>query len=80
FPFAYPFILLSNYITYLKNLNRKSAYDDEFRKKVYKEIFLLSIKPSLLLDSHLFIEFEKETDSEEVSASLKSVYHEFGLT
>jgi hypothetical protein len=30
------------------------------QKKVYDEIFLLSINPKILIDGHLFVEFEKE--------------------
>jgi len=50
----------SNYYTYLKNIRKKRGLDASYQKKVYKEIFLLSINPKILVDSHRFVEFEKE--------------------
>lgn len=79
-PFAYPFIFLSSYITYLKNINKNKGYDKTFQKRVYKEIFRLNINPKILVDGHLFIEFEKEKNTDEVLDGLKSVHKEFGTT
>ena len=78
--FTYPFIFISNYISYLKNINKDKGYDKKYQKEVYKEIFKLSINFRLLVDSHLFVVFEKEKDSENVFKELKSVHKEFGLT
>ncbi len=78
--FTYPFILLSNWITYLKNVRKNKGFDKQYQKEVYKEIFRLSINPKLLVDGHLFVEFTKVKESEEVLAGLKSVHKEFGLT
>ena len=80
FLFAYPFILLSNWITYLKNVRKDKGFDKAYQKSVYKEIFLLSINPKLLIDGHLFVEFLKEKESEEVLKELKSVHKGFGTT
>lgn len=79
-PFAYPFIFLSSYMTYLKNINKNKGYDKTFQKQVYKEIFKLNINPKILVDGHLFIEFEKEKNTDEVLDGLKSVHKEFGTT
>ena len=79
-PFAYPFIFLSNYFTYLKNVRKNKGYDKAFQKAVYKEVFKLSINVKLLLDGHLFVEFEKEKNTNEVLNGLKSVHKEFGTT
>lgn len=79
-PFAYPFIFLSNYISYLKNVRKNKGYDKGFQKAVYKEIFKLSINVKILLDGHLFVEFEKEKDTNQVLNGLKSVHKEFGTT
>jgi SAM-dependent methyltransferase len=79
-PFAYPFIFLSSYISYLKNINKNKGYDKTFQKEVYKEIFRLNINPKILVDGHLFIEFEKEKNTDEVLNGLKSVHKEFGTT
>ena len=79
-PFAYPFIFLSSYLTYLKNVNKNKGYDKAFQKEVYKEVFRLNINPKILVDGHLFIEFEKEKNTDEVLGGLKSVHTEFGTT
>ena len=80
FPFAYPFILLFNTITYLKNINKNKGYDKEYQKKIYKEIFSLNINPKILIDGHLFVEFEKVMDSESVMKQMQSVQKNFGVT
>ncbi len=80
FPFAYPFIFLSNLFTYLKNANKNKGYDQEYQKKIYNEIFSLSINPKILVDGHLFVEFEKEMDSDKVMSQLSSVQKNFGVT
>ncbi len=77
---TYPLIFLSNYITYRKNVNKNKGYDAAFQKEVYKEIFRLSINPKIMVDGHLFVEFEKEKNAEEVMSNLKSVHKEFGTT
>lgn len=79
-PFAYPFIFLSSYITYLKNVSKNKGYDKSFQKETYKEILRLNINPKILVDGHLFIEFEKEKDTDEVLNGLKSVHQKFGTT
>jgi SAM-dependent methyltransferase len=76
----YPFILLSNFINYRKNLKKDKGVDKDYQKRIYKEIFLLSINPRILVDGHLFVEFTKEQDATEVAGNLKSVHTEFGLT
>jgi len=80
FPFLYPFIVLSNTIAYKKNIRRGSGSDGPLRKKTYREIFRLSVNPRILIDSHLMVEFEKETEFADVAASLKSQFRYFGTT
>ena len=76
----YPFILLSNWITYKKNLRKNNDYDDLTKKVVYREVYKLSINPKILVGSHLMVEFEKERDSADVLNDLKSKHTEFGTT
>lgn len=78
--FAYPFILLSNYITYLKNVYKDKGYDPVFQKGLYREIFRLNIDPRILVDGHLFVEFTKVKHADEVLGQLKSVHKCFGVT
>ncbi len=79
-PLLYPFILLSNWITYRKNLRKNKDYDRETVKAVYDEIFRLSISLKILTGSHLMIEFEKEEDFDKVAQGLRSQHKEFGAT
>jgi SAM-dependent methyltransferase len=76
----YPFILLSNWITYRRRLSGNKDFDSELKKEVYKEIFHLSINPKILVDGHLFVEFEKTNELNEIASFLKSKHKEFGTT
>ena len=79
-PFFYPFILLSSYITYRKNMRKNTDFDMETKKAVYGEIFNLQKDPKILIDGHLMIEFKKINEAENVSDHLKSKHKEFGIT
>ena len=76
----YPFILLSNSITYLKNRRKNKGVNIQFQQAVYKEVFKLSINPRILVDGHLFVEFEKMANYDEVAGKMQSVHKDFGLT
>ncbi len=78
--FFYPFIYLSNWIAYRKNLRKNKDYPMAVKKKIYGEIFKLGVSITTLTDGHLFIEFEKEMNYDEVSAELQGVHKEFGTT
>ena len=78
FPFAWPFILLSNAITRWKN--RRKFPGDARRAEVYDELFRLGTSPRVLLHSHLFLELEKECDWREIPGRRSSVQGEFGVT
>jgi len=76
----YPFILLSNFRSYRRNLKRNDKYTMETKKRVYGEVFKLAINPRLLINSHIFVEFEKEFNINEVKESLSSQHQSFGDT
>lgn len=76
----YPFILVSNWRSYKRNLKKNDKYTMETKKKVYGEVFKIAINPRLLINSHIFVEFEKEFNIEEVKESLVSQHQEFGTT
>ncbi len=80
FPFFYPFIVISNAITYQKNIRKGNGSDGLLRKKTYREIFRLSVNPRILVDSHLMVEFEKEIEFSDVAGSLRSQFRYFGTT
>lgn len=79
-PLFYPFILISNWIAYRKNLKKNKQFDDATKRAVYKEIYKLSINPKILVGGDLMIEFEKEMDFTDVGKYLKSQHKDFGLT
>ena len=78
FPFIYPFILISNWLTYRKNMRRNKDYDAETKQHVYDEIFRLSINPGILVGGNLMVEFIKEKNFNEVGKYLTSKHKEFG--
>jgi SAM-dependent methyltransferase len=80
FLLTYPFILLSNCINYIKNINKNKNIEKSIRKKVYKEVFNLSINPKILIDKHLLIEYEKTCEVKEVAKELSYINAEFGTT
>ncbi|WKN41945.1 class I SAM-dependent methyltransferase [Tunicatimonas pelagia] len=79
-PFFYPFIYLSTYLNYRRNMRKNKDYDLQTKTSIYKEQFKLATSLNTLLDSHLFVIFEKEKSHSEVSGYLKSKHKEFGVT
>ncbi|MEX1138957.1 MAG: class I SAM-dependent methyltransferase, partial [Bacteroidota bacterium] len=77
---TYPLIFLSNFFTFVKNIAKETGYDRSFQRGVYRELFKLSINPKILVDGHLFVEFVKERNSQDVLYGLKSVHKKFGIT
>jgi len=80
FPLLYPFILISNWITYKKNFRKNNDYDFQTKKNVYDEIFKLSIDPKILVGADLMIEFTKEQEYQDVIKQLRGKHKEFGTT
>jgi len=79
-PLFYPFIVVSNYLTYKKNMKRNKDFDQKTKREVYGEVFRLSINPKILVGANLMIEFVKENDAKEVAKQLRSKHKEFGTT
>ena len=79
-PFYYPFILLSNRITYKRNMRKNKNYPNEKKEEVYSEQYNYGTSMRVLLGSHLMVEFEKEMEVEEVGKQLKGQHKEFGET
>lgn len=78
--FFYPFIFFSNWLSYRRNLRKNKDFSMAIKKEVYGEIFNLSVNPRLLINSHIFIEFEKCHDVAEVKDNLPSKHKNFGTT
>jgi SAM-dependent methyltransferase len=78
-PFFYPFIFLVNFFAYRRAMNIKQDIDKELKKKVYEEIFKLSIDPRILVDGHLFLELEKEFEADKTNQILHSKFTNFDI-
>lgn len=63
----YPLIVLVNLLSYLKNVNKKDKINKEDKKRVYWEIVKLNMHPTILFGRHLFIEFEKTYNMDDVN-------------
>ncbi len=80
FPFFYPFIYLSNLISYKRNLRKNKDYDLATKKEIYGEIFRFGTNPKILYGANLMVEFEKEQDFTDVAQGLRSRHKGFGRT
>lgn len=78
-PLFYPFILLTNWWTYRNRVRRDHSIPGSPTEKVYRELMSLNANVRLLVDRHLFIEFEKETDLAGVRSRLRSRYDAFNI-
>lgn len=54
----YPFIFTVNILAYRRALRKAKNLDQE-QKRIYRQLLHLGIDPRLLVDTHLFLEFEK---------------------
>lgn len=63
----YPFILYYNFKAYKRTLRKKGQQ----HRTLLREIFYLSINPKVLLENHLFVEFEKVGTPSQVRSGLK---------
>lgn len=78
FPFLYPLILISSYLTYWKCLKRFKGSDKYLdAKKIYDELLQMNISPRVLLDEHMFVEFEKECELSEVAHGFSANFRAF---
>lgn len=55
----YPLIVLVNLLSYFYNVRKKDKIDKNDKKRVYWEIVKLNMHPTILFGRHLFVEFEK---------------------
>ena len=62
----YPIIILVNLLSYYSNVNKNDNIDKNEKKRVYWEIVKLNMHPTILFGRHLFIEFEKTHDLDDV--------------
>jgi len=78
-PFVYPFLLLTNWWTYRNYLRRKPSIRSSPAEKIYRELMHLNRNVRLLIDKHLFVEFEKEADLKSVRGNLRGRHKSFDV-
>lgn len=78
-PIAYPFLWLTNWWTIRNYIRRDNRLPGTSREEIYREIMRLNLNVRLLVDKHLFVEFEKESDPETVRSSLQGQHANFDV-
>lgn len=68
FPILFPFILLFSYLSYERAIRKKGS---KHNKSVFGEVFDLAVHPIVLLDNHLFLEFQKTDVAANVRKTLQ---------
>ena len=79
-PLLYPFIFLSSSISYYKTLRKNKNTMTAAKKASYREIYQLSINIRSLINSHIFIEFVKDHNTNEIHNYLSNQHKSFGTT
>ena len=79
-PLLYPFIFLSSSISYYKTLRKNKNTMTAAKKASYREIYQLSINIRSLINSHIFIEFVKDHNTDEIHDYLSNQHKSFGTT
>lgn len=78
-PFLYPLICLTNLWTYRNRVRRDSSIPGTPYEALYRELMALNTNVRLLIDRHLFIEFEKEADLVTVKKNLRGQHGFFNV-
>lgn len=73
----YPFILLSSYYTYFKNMKKNKQISREQKEKIYGEQLRLNISPKILVDKHTFMVYEKERELNDIFNDLNNIVYPF---
>ncbi|MBN2411771.1 class I SAM-dependent methyltransferase [candidate division KSB1 bacterium] len=75
----YPLIFFVNLFAYIRAINSKKGINRKEKTGVYGEILKLGIDPRILFDGHLFVEFEKEFELDQVQSILFGKYKDFNI-
>ncbi len=75
----YPLIFFVNLFAYVRAVVSKKGTDRKEKTGVYGEILKLGIDPRILVDGHLFVEFEKEFELDKVQSVLSGKYKDFDI-
>ncbi len=77
FPIFYPFIFISSYLRYFKNLGKNKGIPKAYKESVYRELLKINLNPKNLLNKHTFIVFEKEKQLNEIDFRIESMVKPF---
>ena len=78
-PLFYPLILLSSWRAYRRAMRKNRNVPFDTRRQVFLDTFKSMIDPGVLVDGHLFVEFEKYCETDEVAAKA-NLYHKHETT
>ncbi|NSW44438.1 MAG: class I SAM-dependent methyltransferase [Bacteroidales bacterium] len=77
FPFLYPFIWISSYLRYFRNLKKHKNIDLSMKKKVYQEQLNMNIAVKNLLNKHTFVILQKKSELNEIDFRQDSIIKPF---
>ena len=77
FPLFYPFILVSSWLRYFKNLKKNEGIPLAWKKSVYGEQLKINISIRNLLNRHTFVFFSKEKELSDVNFRAENVIKPF---
>lgn len=78
FPFFYPFIWMSSWMRYFRNMKKHPEIPVEAKRGVYREQLRINLSARNLLNKHTFIIFGKEMNAQDVSLRIESIVKPFG--
>ncbi|OQY00020.1 MAG: hypothetical protein B6I24_01000 [Bacteroidetes bacterium 4572_128] len=77
FPIFYPFIFISSFLRYFRNLNKHKDIPKSHKIHVYKEQLKINIDPKNLLNKHTFIIFEKDKEINDIDFRIETIVKQF---
>ncbi len=77
FPIFYPFIFISSYLRYFKNLRKHKDISKSYKIHVYKEQLKININPKNLLNKHTFIIFKKDKEIQDIDFRMEAIVKQF---
>ena len=75
----YPLVLLSSYRAYRRAVRKNENVPLPVKKEVFWESFKLQVDPRILIDGHLFVEFEKYCELDDIVENA-NLYHKHQTT
>lgn len=77
--FFYPFILICSLFAYFRAMKKNKSYDYAYKKKVFSEVLKYSLHYEVIMGGTIFVEFEKEAESQEMAKKLQPLYNDFNV-